>query len=161
MTIFKQYKSNIITATILGLLISAPHAVFLLLIIWFFLIFNGLIMTVKAWKNNELIKPLLIKSSIWILMSVLVISWHFHMYYSKQEMAQQIIDKIEFFHVSNGIYPLSLSEVGVSEKEIKEKFDLSGYINKDEYTAFSYASTYIIYEFEYYDFKSKKWTHND
>lgn len=160
LTGFRQYRNTIATALVLGLLASARHAGVMLLLVWPILILYGLAATVKAIRNPELRNPLLVKASIWVFMSVLVVSWHLFMHHSTRDKAQQIADKIESFRALKGVYPVDISDIGMSYKEMKAMLGLSYYINKDGKVIFGYASTFVPFEYEEYDFASQAWAHS-
>lgn len=154
-----QYRSTIAAAAVLGFLIAARHAAFVILLVWLVLIIYGLAATVKAIKTPELRAPLLAKASIWVFMSVAVVSWHLYVHHSTRGKAQQIVDKIESLHVSNGTYPVEISDIGVSKDQMKELLGLSYYINKNGKVLFGYASTFVAFEYEEYDFANHTWVH--
>lgn len=92
-------------------------------------------------------------------MSVTVVSWHFYVHHSTRGKAQKIVDKIESFHASNRTYPVEISDVGVSKDQMKELLGLSYYINKNGKVLFGYASTFVAFEFEEYNFANHTWIH--
>ena len=55
--------------------------------------------------------------------------------------------------------PAKLEDVGISKSTFEEHLGLGGYVCKDQQPFLFYASTYVPFETENYDFTKHEWRH--
>ncbi len=158
---FSTYWDTATTVTILGLLLSQPHAGFMIFIVWLLLLPWLVVRIVAAYKKPEQ-RPLIItRASLWIVMSIIVLSSHAYMHFRTRANAQIIVDSILAYEVKNGSYPESLEAVGITRKQMQSALGLSGYSYKEGRASLFYAATYIPFLTEQYDFAERRWTQSD
>lgn len=158
---FSAYRGTAIAATILGLLLSQRHAGFMIFIVWLIL-FPWLVVRIFLAYIKPEQRPLIItRASLWIVMSIIVLSSHAYMHFRARANAQVIVDSILAYEMKNGNYPDSLEAIGIDNKQMRSALGLSGYFYKEGKASFFYASTYVPFMVEQYDFAEKRWTQTD
>jgi hypothetical protein len=155
------YRGTLIVSVVLGLLLCQRHLGFAIGLVWVVLLPWVAVNMFSAYKQSGRWPLFITKTCIWALMSVAVLGWHVYLYYSVRAEAQRIVERVIASRRTNGVFPENLAVVGVSDEQRKNALGLSGYFRKESGAFLFYASTYVPFEVEQYDFAAARWTHTD
>ncbi len=78
---------------------------------------------------------------------------------STRHYAQLLVEKVIAYRQSHGRYPATAQALGYSDAQIRELFVMGGYFLTDGKPYLFYASTYMPFESESYDFALRQWQH--
>ena len=150
---------TLIASLIVVLLLAQRHSGFMLSLVLLFLVpwlaYSGYRCIRFPTERNLRIK----KAIVWFVAVLVIFSVHLVMYWSAKSYALSISEKIEAYISSHGQCPTELEDVGISKRAFKEHLGLGSYACKDQRPFFFYASTYVPFETEYYDFTNHEWRH--
>lgn len=104
-------------------------------------------------------RPRLINVGMWCLCIALVLTSHLIMYRNAQAYGQQVTTQIEAYRTRHGNYPASLEEAGISKAVFREHLGLGAYMYENGHPSLFYASTYVPFDTESYDFTRHIWAH--
>ncbi|MFZ6653985.1 hypothetical protein [Undibacterium sp. TJN19] len=152
-------KSDFIAAAIIVFLLAQRHAGFMLVFVMLlslpFLIFNLFVMMKNPGRRRFLRNKIL----LWIVAFGCIITWHSYLYVSSRKTANEVISLVQQYIAKNGHCPADIAVLGLSEDWLKNRLGLSHYYCKDGEPHFYYATTYLVFETEQYDFKNNVWWH--
>ncbi|HEY8023131.1 MAG TPA: hypothetical protein VIF60_01105 [Burkholderiaceae bacterium] len=151
----KKVRNTLITAALFVLLLAPPHAGFMI-------IFFGLPLAIwipvtltKAFSRPESKAIQFTRVAIWVVAVCLVGVIHYARHVIVRNDANQIVAGIKAYRTKNGHYPETLSEIGISNEELKNRLGLSYY--NSEKPNLSYAATFIVFDTYDFDFMKDAW----
>ena len=100
------------------------------------------------------------KAVVWCVAVAVIVSSHLVMYQSAKSYAQSVVEKVEAYISNHGSCPAKLEEVGISKNTFKEHLELGSYVCENKKAFLFYASTYVPFDTEAYDFAQHEWSHN-
>lgn len=98
--------------------------------------------------------------AIWATTVVVLFAAHAHWDAAAREEANAAVSAIQSHKSRTGSYPESLSELGINEQALKDKFSLSYRLN-DGKAAFFYSQPSMPMVAHHYDFQSNSWRKRD
>lgn len=101
------------------------------------------------------------KIGIWLLSVVIIIGIQYVIAIQTQKDAQKIVNAILAYYESHSAYPENIQSIGYTKEDLRSIFGAGGYFFKEGKPYFFYASTYIPFETEHYDFIHRQWIHNE
>ena len=157
----KALATTFITAFIVTLLLSQRHMGFavafevMILLPW--LAWSAWIMaTQRARRRVQAAKSL-----IWVASVALIVGIHAWRAHQTREDAQRVVDAVLAYRAAHGAYPQSTEAIGYTKDQLKSMIGFGGYFVESGKPFFFYASTYVPFETEHYDFETNTWTHLD
>ena len=156
----KEIASSVATACIFAFLCSTPHLGFLLylwFLFWlFWLPYSAYVIIRKPLRR----KVQSIRVVLWLSAAFLVVCIHFVRHNFVRNTADEIISKITSYAATHGQFPSSISDVGLSEEELRAKINM-GHYWRDEAgkPLFIYAVTFEPYSVFSYDFEKRTWVY--
>jgi hypothetical protein len=157
----KTLRSTLIAAGVVALFLCQRHLGFMVLL-------EGLILApwivFSIWvsiKNPQQRSLRAAKVGIWLLSVGIVIGVHFFVATQTRERAQKLVDAVMSYHASHGAYPVDTQSIGYTKEEVRSMIGMGGYRFEHSQPSFFYASTYVPFETEDYDFSKRKWKHSD
>ena len=157
----KTLRSTFIAAGVVALFLSQRH-------IGFMVLFEELILApwivFSIWvsiKNPQQRSYQAAKVGIWLLSVGIVIGVHFFVATQTREKAQKLVDAVMSYYASHGTYPVDTQSIGYTKEEVRSMIGMGGYYFEHGQPSFFYASTYVIYETDHYDFSKREWMHRD
>ena len=160
----KELRNTLIVAGIVTLLLCQRHLGYMVFFEILILIPWLLGSLWKIIKNPQIRSLQATKISIWLLSVVIIIGSHYSLASRTRAHAQEIVDAITAYHTAHGRYPepKDLQSIGYTEDKIRSMVGgLGGYFIEGGQPSFFYASTYIIFETDNYDFSKREWVHRD
>lgn len=164
-TELKSLLGSLLAAGITTFLLSQRGAGFMLIFFGFFFI-PSLLQSIYYYISKPAQRRLLIrKMLIWLITLFLITGIHLVRHHHVRNQAQDIADRVQHYADDHGHYPPSLQSIGTS-KELKEgtltrfSYVLPDNKEHDAQPAFFYPSTYVAFETENYDFKTRRWEHD-
>lgn len=86
-------------------------------------------------------------------------SVHAYMFHATQKYATKVSVAMESYIVTHGTCPLELEEVGIQKADFRAALGSSGYFCEAGKATLFYASTFVPFETENYDFNDHRWVH--
>ena len=148
---------TILSALLFTVILSVRHAGFMLTFFIPIFIVWALGVSVKSIKSKENIKVNLLRIGVWALAIVIAFSVQYYRHTSARNVANEIVLKIENYKEKTGDYPLTLSDINIPKRELKDKLGMAGYFYEKKKISFFYAATHIPFDVYRYDFKRKFW----
>lgn len=155
----RALSPTLVTATVVTVLLCQRHAGFLVL-------FEALILApwilASIWRmirNPQQRSPHAAKLVIWLLSIGIVIGFHVHLTTQTRAKAQMLVDAVISHHKSHGTYPKDLQTIGYAKDEVRSMIGMGGYTLSTEGPFFFYASTYVPFGTDDYDFSAHQWVH--
>ena len=112
--------------------------------------------------KNRAGRPLLLaKLGIWLLSMAVIVVSHAMLAAHTRAKAQGVVDAINGYYQANGAYPSDLGSIGYLPSAFKDEIGMGGYHLDGENPTLFYASTYIAFATEHYDFNNGVWLHSD
>ena len=99
------------------------------------------------------------QAAIWLCCVSLIVGVHVYRATSARDHAQLLVEKVIAYRQSHGRYPATAQALGYSDKQLRELFVMGGYFLTDGKPYLFYASTYMPFESESYDFALRQWQH--
>ena len=96
---------------------------------------------------------------IWWISVALIIGIHYVRATVTRSNAQQVVDAVIAYHKAHGTYPDSSDAIGYPKDKLHDMIGVGGYSMSDGKPAFYYATPYLIYETDHYDFVKNEWRH--
>jgi len=150
-----------IAAAVIIFIFSQKHAGFMLAFVMLlslpFLVFNIVVMI----KNPDRRRFLRNKILLWIGAFACVIAWHGYLHISSRKIADEVVSMVQQYTAKNGHCPESLADLGLPEDWLKSRLGFSDYRCKEGQPHLYYATTYIVFDTEHYDFMNHTWIHLD
>lgn len=155
-------KGALIGSAILLALTLPRNSGFIIFLFLFFLIPVSIQSLVIMLRDKNQRKTRGLKLAIWSFAITVSAGYNFYIHTSTRAEANNIVASIEGYKATNGKYPDSIEQIGLSEKGLRQKLGMSGYHNENGKVDFFYGITYIIYDTFDYNFKEKSWkTYNN
>lgn len=101
------------------------------------------------------------KVGIWLLSVGIVIGVHLLVATQTRAKAQKLVDAVMSHSASHGTYPEDLQSIGYTKDEVRSMIGMGGYHFENGQPFFFYASTYVPFETDHYDFSKHEWVHLD
>lgn len=155
----RALRSTLILAAVVILLLAQRKTGFMLLFLalpllpW--LLYNLYIIATQPARR----KLQGTKMAIWVLTVLVIIGIHYNLHVSTRASADEVVGKIRIYSNERGSYPPNLEAIGMSNAQLRSRLGWSGYSIEAGKPHLSYASTYIPFHTERYDFESNKWRH--
>lgn len=102
-------------------------------------------------------KVFITKLLMWSSCVMVVLLTHYIRHHDTRRMANDVVLQIEQFHQENSVYPESILEVGLTEKELRKNLIMGFYDYSERGPLLVYAVTYMPFETYHYDFKEREW----
>lgn len=150
---------TLVVSLIVVLLLTQRHSGFMLAFVLLFLVPWFAYSGYRCLRFPIERKLRIQKTIVWFVAVVVIVSVHLVMYRSAKSYALGVSEKIETYISSHGQCPTKLEDVSISNSTFKEHFGLGGYACKDQRPFLFYASTYVPFETENYDFTKHEWRH--
>jgi len=150
---------TLIASLLVALLLTQRHCGFMLAFVLLFLIPWFAYSCYRCMRFPVERKLRVQKAFVWCVAVAVIVSVHLVMYQSAKSYALGVSEKIETHISSHGQCPTELEDVGISKSAFKEHLGLGGYFCKDQQPFLFYASTYVPFETESYDFAKHEWEH--
>jgi hypothetical protein len=157
----KALRSTFIGAIVVTFLLCQRHAGFMVL---FEAICVLVFVAISIWVSIHRPQQRSIQAAkvgVWLLSIGIVIGVHIILAERTKIDAQKIVDAIITYHASHGAYPPNIESIGYSESERKSMIGFGGYFFTNGQPDFFYASTYVPFETENFDFSKRIWWHSD
>jgi hypothetical protein len=159
----KDLRVTLIAAGIITFFLCQRHAGFRIYLQVFILIpwIIG-----SAWKiivNPKIRWLQTAKILIWLLSVAIITGSHYFLASRTRARAQEIVNAIAAYHATHGVYPESgyLESIGYTKDKIRSMVGMGGYLIENDKPSFFYASTYIIFETDSYNFNTRQWEHRN
>jgi hypothetical protein len=150
---------TLLAAALVMFSLAQPHAGFMLIFLAIPLLpwtaYSVYIMVAKPLKRCVQAQKL----AIWMLVCCSVIGIHYARHLAAKTRAQDVVSAIEAYSSIHGYFPQTIDAVGMTEKELRVKLSYAAYGLHEGKPYFFYASTYVPFEQEAYNFETKKWWH--
>ncbi|MGZ3241541.1 MAG: hypothetical protein ACXWJK_15025 [Burkholderiaceae bacterium] len=150
---------TLIGAGVLAFLLLQKHSGFMILFVWLFLIpwifYSAWVIVRQPQRRSIQAK----KVFVWVAFSTIVVGYHLQLHNETRRKAQHIADKITDYMTAKGACPVKLETIGLSNKSLREEIGLSGYQCEGGKPVLFYASTYVPFETDHFDFKRREWVH--
>ena len=159
-SLIKRLSGTIFAASIVTIFLCQPHNGFIAFFEVIILIPWVIMWIWRSIKTPELRLLYAVKMCIWILSIGITISVHFFIAYKTRQKAQMVVNAILDYHRSHGSYPPDIQTIGYSKDDLRSMIGMNGYSFNQNKPNFYYASTYMIFETESYDFSKREWQHN-
>jgi hypothetical protein len=158
----KALRGTIIAAGIATLVLSQRHLGFMVALAAFILL-PWIIASIWISIANPQKRSLqAAKVAIWLLSMGVVIGVHYFIASQTRVSAQEVVDAVANYYTSHGTYPEDLQSIGYTKDKIRSMVGMGGYVfERDRQPYFFYASTYVPFEVDRYDFSKHEWTHRD
>jgi uncharacterized membrane protein YhdT len=99
------------------------------------------------------------KIALWVSSITAIVAVHWYVAAQTRSNAQAIVDAVLEYSKSHGSFPADLQFIGYRDEDVQSKLGMGGYSFNDGHPVLLYASTYIPFEADYYDFGKNKWLH--
>ena len=152
--------NTIFVSLLVTLLLVQRHCGFMLIFVLFALIPSFAYSCYRCIRFPVERKLRIQKAIVWGVAVAAIVSAHAVMYQSAMSYAQSVAEKVEAYISSHGSCPTGLEDVGISKSTFKEHLGLGGYVCENQKPILFYASTYLPFETESYDFAHREWRHN-
>jgi hypothetical protein len=155
----KSLWQPIVTAGVLAFLFAQRHAGFMVIMEVLFLVPWTLW---SAWVIAVKPQPRRLQSAklgIWWLSVALIVGVHYVRATTTRASAQQVVDAVLAYRTAHGVYPADIQAIGYTKDQLRDMIGFGGYFMKDKKPLFFYASTYVAFETDHYDFARNEWTH--
>lgn len=147
-------RDTAIAAIVLGALFAvhgmATGLVFVAIVMAFWLPYSLVVIV----RNPGRRKIQSLKVGIWVLMVVTVLLTHLVRHRDARVYADLVVQRIQQFRDTQGRYPDSLDEIGMSSAELKARLVVPHYSNRPK---FCYANTMAAFHMWSYDFEKREW----
>ncbi len=100
-----------------------------------------------------------VKVAIWVSAVFVVIGIHYYLYVSTQASANKVASAIQQYAKEHGSYPPNIDAIGMSKGQLRSELGLSAYILESGKPTLFYATTYLPFQTEHYDFETNHWRH--
>jgi hypothetical protein len=158
---FAAYRDTLILGVLLVLFTTHRHSgTFLMLLVPIFCVWIPYSLFV-IFRSPDRRQIQINKLIFWSVLIAFLSCLHWYYYYSTREFANSVVIKIIGFKDSEKRYPSSLTEVGISNDQLKENLGLAGYFKEENsMPQFFYSSTFDGFDTYYFDFKNNKWNYH-
>ncbi len=150
---------TLIVSLLVALLLTQRHSGFMLAFVLLFLIPWFAYSGYRCIRFPIERKLRIQKAIVWCVAVVVIASVHLVMSRSAKSYALGVSEKIEAYISSHSQCPAELEDVGISKSTFEEHLGWGGYVCKDQQPFLFYASTYVPFETENYDFTKHEWRH--
>ncbi|MFZ6653943.1 hypothetical protein [Undibacterium sp. TJN19] len=99
------------------------------------------------------------KIAIWLTGFAIIIAGHIWMASVARQYANQAVASIEQYRQEKGHYPPDSATAGLSRQWLRKHLGTTAYGINEGKPYFVYASTYIVFDLESYDFSNGQWQH--
>ncbi len=164
-TELKSLLGSLLAAGITTFLLSQRGAGFMLIFFGFFFI-PWLLQSIYYCISKPAQRWLLIrKMLIWLIALFMITGIHLVRHHHVRNQAQDIADRIQHYADQHGHYPPDLKSISTpKEQQIATPGSFYyGFPHDHEPGAkpeLFYASTYVVFEVERYDFNTRRWEHD-
>ena len=100
------------------------------------------------------------KVILWLSSVLVIVAVHWYVASVTRANAQHIADAILEYSRTHGEYPPNLQAIAVTQAKLKAEVGLGGYVLRDGKPLFFYATPYIPFETDHYDFERRSWVHD-
>ena len=152
-------RSTLIGAGIVTLLLCQPFCGFMLFLVLLFLLPWLVASLWIGFRHPEQRARRASQAAIWLCSVSLIVGMHVYRATSARDQAQLLVEKVIAYRQSHGRYPATAQALGYSDKQLRELFVMGGYFLTDGKPYLFYASTYMPFESESYDFALRQWQH--
>lgn len=164
-TELKSVLGNLLSAGIMTFLLSQHGAGFMLIFFGFFFI-PWLLQSIYYCIRKPVQRKLLIqKMLIWLIALFIIAGIHLVRHHHVRNQTQDIADRIQRYADEHGHYPPGLESIRRPEELNEVSLTRFSYVlpdneERDARPAFFYPSTFVAFETENYDFKTRRWEHD-
>lgn len=157
----KMLGATIVAAGVVTLVLCQRHLGFAVLL-EILVLLPWIVVSIWTAAGNSQQRPLLAaKVGIWLLSVGVVIGVHAVLASLTRAKAQKVVDAITSYYTAHGSYPVDIQAVGYTEGEVRSMVGMGGYHFEFGRPSFFYASTYVPFATNDYDFSGREWTHHD
>lgn len=153
------WRRHAILAACTALLLSQRHFGFALYMVFLWMAPWLLYTLFRCQRHPDEWRPRLINAGMWCVCIAIVLTSHVIMYRNAQAYANLVSTQIEAYQRQHGSFPATLEEAGISKTAFRERLGSGGYFYRDNTPMLFYASTYVPFDAESYDFKAHSWWH--
>ena len=151
--------STLIGAGIVTLLLCQRHCGFMLFLVLLFLLPWLLASLWIGFRHPEQRALRASKAAIWLCCVSLIVGVHLYLAIQTRNQAQLLVERVIAYQQTHGRYPDSSQALGYSDEQLRELLGLGGYFLTEGKPTVFYASTYMPFEKEIYDFTLRQWQH--
>ena len=151
--------STLIGAGMVTLLLCQRHCGFMLFLVLLFLLPWLLVSLWRGLRHPEQRAQRASQAAIWLCSVSLIVGVHLHMAIQTRDHAQRLVEKVSAYQQRHGRYPANAQALGYSDAQIRELLGLGDYFLTEGKPSLFYASTYMPFETEMYDFSLQQWRH--
>ncbi|MGA8049635.1 MAG: hypothetical protein WCA09_05600 [Burkholderiales bacterium] len=153
----KKIRSSLLAAAIVVFIVGMPGSGFMV-----FLVALPLLVWIPCSVYVMITKPemrtnQLIRVGIWVLVVPLLYGIHYFRQVTTRRNADEIVAEVNGFSRMHGRYPLTLDEIGISRKKLKEKLGFSGYLIYTGKPRLWYHTTMTPFGMCDYHFETGSW----
>lgn len=150
---------TIFVSALVVLLLSQRHCGFMLVFVLFVLIPSFAYSGYRCACFPVERKLRLQKVIVWCVAVAVIVAVHLVRHQTAKTYAQGVSEKIETYISVHGRCPAGLEDVGISRSAFKENLGMGGYRCENQAPFLFYASTYVPFDTENYDFVQREWRH--
>ena len=157
----KTLRPTLIAASVTTFLLCQRH-------LGFAVLFEAILLTPWAiaslWvgiRNPQQRSIQAAKVGIWLLSIGIVIGVHYFVATQTRADAQKVVEAVLSYHASHGTYPEDIEAVGYTKGDLRSMIGMGGYFIEEGRPSFFYASTFVPFETDHYDFSKQMWVHRD
>lgn len=164
-TELKSVLGSLLAAGIMTFLLS-QHGAGFMLIFFGFICIPWLLQSIYYYISKPAQRKLLTqKTLIWPIALFIIAGIHLVRHHHVRNQAQDIADRIQRYADEHGHYPPGLESIRRPEELNEVSLTRFSYLSpdnkeRDAQPAFFYPSTYVAFETENYDFKTRRWEHD-
>ncbi len=154
-------RNTLLGTGILAFLLLQKHSGFMIIFLWLVLL-PWLMYSVWISVTRPAARALQLKKiAVWSVLSLVVVAYHAQLHYRTRAEAQTIVDAVHKYIEVNRRCPEELSQIEIPDGKLRQVIGDSGYHCEGGKATLFYASTYIAFEVDSYDFKTKAWVHRN
>lgn len=153
------WRRHAILAAFLAFYLSQRHAGSMLIFVFLWMAPWLLYTLFRCQRHPAERQARLINVGMWCVCIAIVLTSHIIMHHNAQTYANQVATQIEAYHAQHGSYPSQPEDICISNAAFRDHLGYGGYFYKDGQPNLFYASTYVPFELESYDFTRHTWQH--
>ncbi len=155
----KALRSTFMAAGVVTLLLSQRHCGFMLFLVLLFLLpwlLASLWICIRDPQQRSLRAS---QAAIWLLSISLIVCVHVYIATQTHSNAQRLVERVIAYQQRYGHYPANVQAIGYSDAQIHDMLGMGDYQLTEGQPYLFYATTYLPFETESYDFSLHQWQH--
>jgi hypothetical protein len=111
----------------------------------------------RAIRQRELRSFFFARMAIWVAAVALVAGIHYIRHITTRHQADEIAAAVTRYSQAHGHCPASLTELGMTREQLREKLGTAGYDCRDGKPFLAYAAPFVGFAAYHYDFANGAW----